>query len=184
MKALSMLDHVMLWVARGFAVYVLAGMLYCVGDLCSSYYWASGHMSQAHHAWNWQRVIIQNREAEFYLLFLSLVAGLWNLSLWWLRKDACRLYLFLSSSLVCAAFTYQFFDLLVMHTNLPTGQDWLSATVMPLGFFAMAWAGFRATGNPPLKWLPTLTRHRAIPPQPAATNHFRAYLNPVNLVIP
>jgi hypothetical protein len=172
MKALAMLDHVMLWVARICGVGILAQMLFVVEDLCSSYY--SGYLYVTHHhqIWHWQRALLN--EENYTLLFLLLVSGLWTISLWWLKKSAARFYLLLSGALMSAGFFDQLSDLIVMHPHLPTGQEWLMATSYPFGFLAMAWTGFRAPGLPPMKWMPSIPRRQSVTLQPPSANLFRS----------
>jgi len=174
--ALAMLDHVMLWVARILAAVLLGEVLTVVYQFFVPDAYLLQTMARNHRVYHWWH--IQNWEAARMLLFLLTVTSLWNLSLWWLRKDAGRLYLFLSGALMFAGYAYQLLDLLVAHPRLPTGQEWLLQVVAPtLGFFAVAWTGFRAPGLPPMKWIPTISirankTRQQLPP--TSTNLFRS----------
>jgi hypothetical protein len=163
LEALPMLDHLMLWVARIFSLWLLADLLYVAGIVA----WGDGRfirLALRHH------VILHWRgdySAEaFFLSFMLVAAALWNLSLWYPRKDAGRLYLGLSSALLCVAFAWMLSSSLVQDSRLPS-TAWMNGVLPMVGFFTMAWTAFRAPGLPGIKLKLTRSIHRgsSIPPK-------------------
>ncbi len=161
MKALLLLDHVLLWVARIYAGFTLGYLLYIARYFAWSDYRLIEIARRHHLALQWRGDF--SIEA-FNFSFLLIVAALWNLSLWCLRKDAGRLYLGLSSALMFLAFVWAMTDALVNLVNYPSMLNWqecLNDGSAMTGFFAMAWTALRAPRQPRIKLMPTIPSRQA-----------------------
>jgi hypothetical protein len=140
MKALQMLDHVMLWVARGFAFSALISVFFSLEeiftiqftyDVRDAFFWCCIHALQ----------FVGSFPAAILVLILCALS---NISLWLLRKNICRLYLGLSSGLlvlvlVCSMLLDAKYSLF----------NWRASLTL-IGFVSMLWASLR----PPQKFIP------------------------------
>jgi hypothetical protein len=151
MKALAMLDHVMLWVARVFAFVVFSYVMYVFFDASWFCYHALKHLGH-YFALRYSMAEVLNYEMDVFLV----ASILWNITVWWLRKDAGRIYLGLSGTLMFSAYVWRILDALVWHSNWLDWQECFSSGSIMIGFFAMVWIAFRAPGQPRIKLIPTV----------------------------
>jgi hypothetical protein len=155
MKAL---DHVLLWVARLFALVILVWSLFIAYGVICTYCRELTMFARHHIAWHLSGEV---NIGTFAFPFLLIVVTLWNMGLWWLRKDAGRLYLGLSGVLMFLAFAWRIMNALVWHPNMLDWQECLSDGLYLVGFFAMAWTALRAPGQPRIKLTPTMPHCQA-----------------------
>jgi hypothetical protein len=159
MKPLQTLDHVMLWIARAFAIWLLGYVIYAMIDYFGGYVW-SYHYYSSHHRHipmtQWANFIFSN-QGTYLLFFLLLVALLWNGALWWLRREAGRFYLLLSGSLMVLTFSWRLIYGIINYYPAMDTSEWINTGVSMIGFFAMAWVACRAPGHPPLSFKPTIS---------------------------
>jgi hypothetical protein len=159
MKALAMLDHVMLWVARGFAIFALGWAISEMDESFSHDYWISK-----------------------YVVAGLLASVLWVAASWSLRKDTSRLYLGLSGALLFSLYFCHLMDLLFMHPYPPFGRRYFSIVWLLIGFLAIAWTGFRAPGFSSLKLTPIMKgKNRSDSRTSTSSSLFRNSLPSVNL---
>jgi hypothetical protein len=154
MKPLQTLDHVMLWIARVFAIGCLGYVIYAMIDFYGSYVWPYHHYASQHRHFpmtRWASFIL-SIHGTYELFFLLLVAFLWNAALWWLRRDAGRFYLLLSGSLMFLTYSWRLIYGILNPYPAMDASEWINAAVSIVGFFAMAWVAFRAPGHPPLSF--------------------------------
>jgi hypothetical protein len=155
MKALPMLDHVMLWVARGFTAILLAIFSYvCLSEGCIIF----SSLRSLH--WHWHEGLASSLTA---LVTPLLIVALANVSLWFPRKMVARIYLFLLGFTFLLGMAY----LLLMKDGL----IWkIIISLSILDFAAMIWISIRPPQNSKTSNPDSLPDH----PLP----------NPVNLVNP
>ena len=150
MKALPILDHVMLWIARIFAFSSLISMFFTLEEIFRLQF-----TMDVRETFFWRCITALQFVGSFPVLILVFIlCALSNISLWLLRKNICRLYLGLSTSLLFLAFAYS-----KLHDVNLSLFDWRDNLTL-IGCASMLWASLR----PPQKFIPSL--------------------NPVNLVNP
>ena len=153
MKALSMLDHVMLWIARGFAAISLTFVLFLVkrqiqDDIRFSHLVALTH-----------RIRFQDPITSYYTpSVILLVIMLWNVSLWILRSNIGRLYLVLSAAVMFSVFTWTMSQTLLDHPRLPN----FGFYGLLLGIIATVWTALRSPGQPRLRDMVLFSRRRFV----------------------
>jgi hypothetical protein len=153
MKPLQLLDHVMLWIARAFGLWCLGWMIYYVVEIVDSEVWVYHRYVTLHRQWDWTQVF---RADDYEILFLLTVVLLWNIALWLPRKEIGRFYLLLSGILLFLFFLWRAVDGLLFYSSYMDASEWIFTGPCLAGYFAMAWTAFRAPGQLPLSFSPTM----------------------------
>jgi hypothetical protein len=142
MKALLMLDHLMLWVARLFAFSVLINVFFTLEEIFRIQF-----TMDVRETFFWRCITALQFVGSFPVLILVFIlCALSNISLWLLCKNICRLYLGLSTSLL---FLFVVCSML-LDANHSIFDWWVSLTL--IGCVSMLWASLR----PPQKFIPSL----------------------------
>jgi len=146
MKALPMLDHVMLWVARCGAAVILLCMLGSIPAFCDGYgYYSLGGSRPIFPIIHYWRDVIN--WSGFQLLVALVVTFLQNLGLWRPEREFFRLYLLLVSS---SLFIIDALGVVFISEKRST-YDWACIVGFLVSYFAMAWTGLRAPGHRPIQ---------------------------------
>jgi hypothetical protein len=122
MNALPMLDHIMLWVARGVVLYVVIASFFS----CASF---GPHPGQFH---------IDISESLF------LIEGvLWIMCLWHPLSTIVRLYLGLSSGFFFALASFSVLKILLLFPHLNVSYVFHYILIPLVGFGSMLWVSIR-----------------------------------------